>query len=362
MENPEDKIKQLEQQLSVLKAQAERTAVLQAEKDKLDDEYRRSQNRYKIVFEKSAVGNKIIDEQLKIIKVNAALLKIMGYTEEEMLGRLITSFAHPDFVAHWKSLQHELWAARVPSFNFDTCLIRKDGAIVWVHITTIQIEDDGRVLGYTILEDISVRKEIQRLKDEVKARENRQQLVETILNTREEEQKRIAESLHNGLGQLLFGVKLGLGQLQVSPENEKALKYTNELITDCIRECRRISHNLMPAVLEEFGLRAAVETICRQLTNEVTFNYSVKGFTRRIDKFLEVAVYRMIQELMMNVVKHAGATRAEVKLIEGKNTIQISVSDNGKGIILTLLNGTLDISAENGQGTTFKINIPKKVD
>lgn len=71
---------------------------------------------------------------------------------------MITDFSHPDFVAHWKDLQRQLWTTSMSFFGFDTCLIKKDGATVWMHVTTILIEDNGERLGYTIIEDISERK------------------------------------------------------------------------------------------------------------------------------------------------------------------------------------------------------------
>jgi PAS domain S-box-containing protein len=260
MKNTQDQLKKLEKEVNCLKAQAEQHTLFEAEKDRLETEFRRSQQRYKTIFEESAVGKKIIDDQLHIIKINKALLRILGYTESEMLGRLITDFSHPDFVAHWKLLQEQLWTTNIPSFNFDTCLLKKNGSTIWVHVTTILIQDNDKTLGYTIMEDISERKEVERLSNLIREQEQRQQIVETILNTQEEERRRVAESLHNGLGQLLYGVKLSLNDVKIKSSesqagNEPALQYTERLITDCIYECRRISHDLMPAMLQEHGLK-----------------------------------------------------------------------------------------------------------
>lgn len=99
-----DAINQLEYELARLRAQVEQTASFQAEKDRLEAEYQRSQQRFRTIFEESVIGKKIIDDQLRIVQANKALLKMLGYDESEMLGRLITDFAHPDFVAHWKKL------------------------------------------------------------------------------------------------------------------------------------------------------------------------------------------------------------------------------------------------------------------
>lgn len=271
-----------------------------------------------------------------------------------------------------------MWTTDLSSFSFDTCLVRKDGASIWVHVTTIIIEDNGGRLGYTILEDISARKELERVLKLVKEQEQRQQIAETILNTQEEERRRIAESLHNGLGQLLYGVKLSLSQL-IQPGNEEALRYSEELITESIIECRRISHDLMPAVLMEEGLKVAVETICEQLNGEVKFSSRINGLTPRLPSFLGLAIYRIIQELLMNIIKHARADKADIQLEADESAITIRVRDNGQGFDATpgqtkgiglqtmrykvgLLSGTFDVMSEKGSGTTVAITIPRRVD
>lgn len=252
--------------------------------------------------------------------------------------------------------------------------------MIWCHVTTTLIEDNGGTLGYTVLEDISERKELERLRRLILEQEHRQEIAETILNTQEEERKRIAESLHNGLGQTLYGVKLSLSNIDAqSSENQKAIRQTENLIINCIQECRRISHDLTPAILEEYGLHEAVRDICRQLSQSVRFDCTIEGQKGRLDRFLEVAVYRIIQELMVNVIKHAGATRASTNVEQDSGFIRITVQDNGKGFDpllnggkgiglksirskVTLLSGSLDIVSAEGEGTKISIAIPKRVD
>lgn len=364
-----------------LKEQVRQTAMIQREKDRLESEYQRSQKRFRTVFEESVIGKKIIDDQLRIVKVNRAVLAMLGYSENELTGKLITDFAQADFIPRWKELQEELWTNERPSFSFDTCLIKKDGTSFWCHITTIIIEDNGDRLGYTILEDISERKELERLRELVREQEHRQEIAEAILNTQEEERKRIAESLHNGLGQMLYGAKLSLSSLSSARdgnEREQAIRYSEKLLDNCIHECRRISHDLTPAILEEYGLIEAVRDICQQMSGPVKFDCLIKGSHARTDRFMEVISYRIIQELMVNVIKHAGATHAVTKIEMARNGIHISVHDNGKGFDpstvkakgiglqsirskVILLSGDLDISSAENAGTTVTIYIPKRV-
>lgn len=372
-------IKQLETELHHFKGQERRAAEYQTEKDRLQKDYELSQKRFTTIFEKSAIGKMIINNRLDIVNINPAALAMLGYKEHEMMGGIM-KFVHPDHVDRWKQLQHDLWSAGVTSSHFDACLIRKDGSNFWAHITGIQIEDDGKVLAYTTLEDISERKNLERLHNLLLEQEQHQQIAETILNTQEAERRRMAESLHNGLGQLLYGAKLSLNQLELNAEdthNRDVIAYTQKLLSDCIRECRGIAHNLMPATLQQYGLKEAVINICQQLTERTHFKCDVGKLTNSFDDILEVAIYRMVQELMMNIVKHANASEALVSLSENDSHLVIKVEDNGDGLNqkrvnkdgigmqtirykVTLLGGKLHVASKKGKGTKVRIELPKK--
>lgn len=208
-----------------------------------------------------------------------------------------------------------------------------------------------------------------------------QELLEMTINTQEKERARIAEDLHNGLGQLLYGVKLNLDQIKLDNlalqgQNVQTIEKTKHLLTECIKESRRISHNLMPTVLRDFGIKVAIEEICRQLSRTINFRCEFAGLDTKIPKYLEKALYRIVQELAMNLIKHADATKASLKLSINKEEILVRVEDNGKGFDasnikgndgiglqsiknkLHFLKGELDISSTPGNGTIVYIRIP----
>ncbi|MCJ8210973.1 PAS domain-containing protein [Mucilaginibacter sp. RS28] len=219
--------------------------------------------------------------------------------------------------------------------------------------------------------------------EKVRQLESEQQLeiFRATLTTQEEERGRISESLHNGLGQLLYGIKLSLDNVAeeeatTDPEKFRGdLKYTQSLLSDAISETRRISHELMPAILEEFGLKAALKDVCDQLQKAVKISLSLKGFNNRLDKYLELAIFRTVQELLINVVKHAEAAEARAELTAANKGINIRVSDNGKGIQadkkgrpgiglasirnkVKLLNGNVKVLSGPAKGTTIEVEIP----
>lgn len=246
---------------------------------------------------------------------------------------------------------------------------------------TVVKNDEGRpvrVLGVDV--DITA----SRLADEkLRQMEIQQQLeiFRVTLRAQEEERRRISESLHNGLGQLLYGIKISMNNLSRSkaladPEKyDDAKKYTEALVTESIQESRNISHELMPATLEKFGLRSAIDDVCKQLNGSIRFHCKYTGLKLQLEKYLELAVFRTVQELMLNVVKHAEATDAHVTIAVQSDLIQINVNDNGRGMAETqdtktgiglnsirskikLLNGTFQINSVIDRGTEIIINIP----
>ncbi|TYZ07861.1 PAS domain S-box protein [Hymenobacter lutimineralis] len=132
--------------------------------------YEQSQVRFRTVFENTPLGQKIIDPDLNILQANQALADMLGFARaQELVGKRILDFAHPDHRVDWEKLQTSLWAHKEPYFVLETCLVRQDGTSFWCQVTSVLFPDDGGELGYTTLEDISERKKLaiahQRLYD-----------------------------------------------------------------------------------------------------------------------------------------------------------------------------------------------------
>lgn len=210
------------------------------------------------------------------------------------------------------------------------------------------------------------------------------EIFRTILGTQQAERKRIAENLHNGLGQLLYGVKLSLSKnmlnlVDLNPtEHLKEMQQTDHLLSDAIRESRRLSHELMPSILEDFGLKAALDDICDQFQLAILIRTTYTGLEKKWDKYIEVAIYRVVQELMMNVIKHAEATRINLTINANEDVFHIQVDDNGKGFDqelvwnkgiglkairnkANLLNGCLAINSVIGKGTVISVLLPNEM-
>jgi PAS domain S-box-containing protein len=219
--------------------------------------------------------------------------------------------------------------------------------------------------------------------EQIRKIEERQkvEIFKTAISIQEEERKQFSENLRNGIGQLLYAVKVNLTHVVASKNDtdltafKQAKEHTDAILREAIQETRRIAHQMTPAILEDFGLQESIKDLCKQFRASLPIATTFKGLNRRFDKYLEVSVYRMVQELVTNIVKHAKASAASVSLQLNSRQISLSVEDDGIGFdpvgvktgglgLLTLsnkvklLNGTVDIRA--GRGTRVHIVIPLK--
>lgn len=213
---------------------------------------------------------------------------------------------------------------------------------------------------------------------------NRQQveLFNAIAATQEQERKRIAQDIHDGLGSVLSAAKLKLTEAkELKPElatDEKFITGIN-LLDEAAAELRSISHNIMPATLSKLGLVPALKNLSEKISSNkgLKVTFSAHEFDTRLDEQTEISIYRIILELINNIVKHAEAGTATVQLVKFPDSINITVEDNGKGFDLNrtlqekkgiglgnifsrvdYMKGQINVDAVPGRGTTVIIDIP----
>ncbi|MFD1874758.1 GAF domain-containing protein [Hymenobacter bucti] len=219
----------------------------------------------------------------------------------------------------------------------------------------------------------------------LRLRLSRQQaLFEAVQAAQEAERRRIAEGLHNGIGQLLYATKLRLDQLHPRPDDappawQAAHRDANQLLSEAIHQTRVLSHELVPLVLEEFGLAEALQDICDKLSSpqlRLHCQVQLDAEATPLSSALQLAIYRMAQELAQNIVKHAlGATEASLELETTPGWALLRVEDNGPGFAtlppaeaglglrsirdqVALLGGQLETGAVPAGGAYVRIRIP----
>jgi PAS domain S-box-containing protein len=158
------------------------------------------------------------------------------------------------------------------------------------------------------------------------------------VQAQEDERKRIAREIHDGLGQMLTAIKFNLEILEdmisAGQEGQDRIRDMKGLLDDVMKEAREISYNLMPSVLDDFGLVPALQLLSEQFSNrtDVKVQFHTSGAIDRLDPQIEIGLYRIAQESLNNVVKHAEATEVNVQFIHYTKGIRLIIEDNGKGI------------------------------
>ncbi len=225
------------------------------------------------------------------------------------------------------------------------------------------------------------RQEIQQQKIIELEKDKQLLAIDAMLKGQEEERSRIAKDLHDGLGGFLSGTKMSFmnvkEKLVLSPENAELFNKSLGMLDNTINDLRKVARNLMPEALVKFGLQEALRDFCDaiQSSSGVKVVYQQFGETRILDKTAEVFIYRIIQELVNNSIKHAEAKRIIVQFTMSHDRTGITVEDDGKGFDknnmdnnkgsgmaniayrVQYFNGTMDIVTSPGNGTSISIEL-----
>lgn len=202
---------------------------------------------------------------------------------------------------------------------------------------------------------------------------------EAVLKGEEQERTRLAQDLHDGLGGMLSGIKFSFntvkGQLLMTAENTLAFERSMDMLDGSIGEMRRVAHNMMPETLVKFGLNTALKDFCNDINQSGALQLSYQSIgmdNAEIDSTTSITIYRIVQELINNTMKHAGASTGLVQVSLLQQKLALTVEDDGQGFDLTMpkgmglrnvrnrvefLKGTLDVKTEKNKGTSVHIEV-----
>ncbi len=303
-----------------------------------------------------------------IIDVNKAMFNITGYVQKELVDQDIVKL----FV---QEKDYELVYGKIKQNSikpFELQIITKAKSLIYVMLSVKLMVKDNKTIRIVSMRDITEQKQIQ------------QKILNTIIQTEENERRRVAQELHDGIGPILSTVKL-YTQTYIQTKNlDFKQKIERQLITgidEALSQVSTISNNLSPHVLKDFGIKVAIEKFIgrvQKVSNiSVKFEYNYDG---KIDDEIETTVYRVVIELINNTIKHAKATEISLIFDNIKEHVQLVYSDNGKGFDfeatkktssgMGLFNIVNRIKSFNGQvnfergedkGITYNIFIPAKL-
>ncbi len=249
--------------------------------------------------------------------------------------------------------------------------IQESRFLVWISLASVAILGIG---AFWFFKRHQYKINLQRAQDrEIQQR----QRFSAVIEAEENERSRVAKELHDGLGQLISTAKLGLSAIQLPSEQpySKLLNNSVHVLDQATQEVRSIAHNLMPVALTDRGLRPALEDMVQKinLAGLLNVHLQVSLGNGRLAPTVEVAIYRVIQEVINNMLKHAAADRIYITLRREGNALFLSMADNGIGFDqalvsqskglgwknifsrIAMLNGNIDVQTNPGAGTSINI-------
>lgn len=337
-----------------------------AEKDRQE-----SETRFRLLFDNSGDEIYLEDLNANIIEVNTEAVNQMGYTREELLKKNMADLKTPKYTPMVR--KNLKIVGQLGKHIFETEHLTKNGKTIFLEMSSRVIDYLGEKAILSIGRDITERKDVER------------KIASAIIATEEKERKRFAADLHDDVGPLLSTIKLYIDLLKkgnfnkISPE--EILKSIDELIEKAIISTREISNNIMPSILEDFGLAAAVNDFCTYINNTRSVNialdhsqYQLTG--KRIE---ETVLFQSIKELVHNTLKHSQAKNIQIFLESNEDNINLFYKDDGTGFDVDektsnpggmglnniinkvkTINGLTMIKSEPGAGMTMLITLKIK--
>jgi len=254
----------------------------------------------------------------------------------------------------------------------ETTLLASDGAMISVHLSGNPLPDVGVSGICIVVTDITHRKLMEKAQRD---------LSQNILEAQEKERQRVARELHDGVNQLLASTKHRLHDIETRLAGQNTLLrnvvQVRKLVDRTIGEIRLISRNLRPSELDDLGLVPAIRTLGAEFAKRtrIRVDFALAELRHPVTPQIELTIYRVVQESLANVEKHARATRVYLGLRTARTYLALCVRDNGRGFIeqrtngshwglinmrerASYVNGTLEVHSQLTKGSIIELKVP----
>jgi PAS domain S-box-containing protein len=354
------------------------------ERRQAEEHIRESERRLAEAQHMARLGSWHWDVAANIVSLSDEMYRIYGLKprSEQVSYETFMDYVHPDDRERVQGSISRTLQDHQP-FTLDHRIVLADGAerMLQAHVAA-EVDNNRRLIAITGTgQDITERKEIE---DELEqSRERLRQLAAHLEVAREEERARMAREIHDELGGMLTGLKMDVVQMRragqgLEPRTLGKLEDFTVAIDQAVQTVRRIASDLRPAVLDDFGLVAAMEWQLGEFERRSGINCDWQSDIKTIEvnKDVATAVFRIFQESLTNVARHALATQVAVSIVTADGHITLQIRDNGRGITreqlqgssslglpgmrerVALLGGHLVIDGSPGQGTNVLVRIP----
>lgn len=374
------------------------------ERGRAEEALRRSEERFRKVFENAPTGISITGVEGGLLQCNAAFAKLVGYSQAELHERVFDTLIHPEDRPQNLALVRRLLDGEVPFFEVENRYVHRDGHAVWVHKYISLLRDDaGRPTSFVALvTDMTLRRQaeesLRRARDELDARVHERtaelqqradqlsRLASDLTLADQRARKQLAQVLHDHLQQLLASAKMRVEVLaRGPPDPAAAIAHVLRCLEEAIATSRSLSVELSPPLLHEFGLAAGLEWLAEWMHEKhgLVVSLDVDPAANPESEDVRTLVFESVRELLFNAVKHADVREAEVTLsVEDQERCSVTVSDRGRGYDpesllttdlarvgmglfnvrerLALLGGSMQVDSEPGRGTAIILVVPRR--
>jgi PAS domain S-box-containing protein len=366
----------------------ERLGLIQDISDSIKNQgiLKEQENRLSIIIHNSMDAIITIDAEEIIVIFNAAAETMFGYLAQEALKMPLSKLIPQSFRAahhrHVQQFSHSGDTARKMGAKMILKGLRANGEEFPIDASISRAISDGKVYMTVILRDLT--KQVKAQNELDRARGELRELSIASQNAREEEKSRISRELHDDLGQNLTALKMDLSWLQSHATNYaeaymERIRAMQLVLDSTIVSTRRIAADLRPMMLDELDLKAAIEWLAQNFTRrfEAQCKVVIDEDVVELDTHIQSALYRVVQECLTNITRHAHATQVHIELRMGKSDVILHVDDNGVGMgaeaankhgsfgligireRIYILGGNVTIDSQSGQGTHITIELPR---
>tara|TARA_R110001583_G_scaffold111032_3_gene260092 strand:+ start:2561 stop:4228 length:1668 start_codon:yes stop_codon:yes gene_type:complete len=331
-----------------------------------------SEEKYRLIVENSHIGIGLINSTFQLIHVNAKFTDITGYPIHELLNMNFSKLLAEESLEKVKNSYLRRQSGENVEQHYEFKIQKKDLTIrdVEVYAALIKNENEEVKTVFQVLDVTNRNEDAQKIKH----------LSQRLVTAQEEERSNISRDLHDDVGQELTALKLNLLAI-----NDKEKSIINECIAKADRinkKIRNISHTLRPSILDDLGLVPAIRSMLNQTLapNDLIFDFQEDIGGIKFSKETEITCYRIVQETMTNILRHAQAKSVTLKLWVEQNKLHSTIADNGKGFDVNkakknattgknfgilnmenravLLEGFFEIKSTIGKGTEINVILP----
>lgn len=329
-----------------------------------------SEEKYKLLFTKSPLPKSIFDPKtLKFIEANDAALELYGYSRDDLDNVTLLDIHPPEEVERLIENNTKYFGKAAPTSEWKN--LKKNGELIIVEVSTSIIQYLDEEYRLAVIKDITAQRKAE------------EKVFSAFIEGENKERDRLARELHDGIGQYLAATSMNLDAIKKEVQKlgdrerslfENGVSYLKQAMT----ETRNLSHNLMPSIIEDYGLGIALKNLTDDFgkSSGIDSRFYDNIESSKFGRKREVNIYRIVQECLNNISKHSEATKVSVQLIKDEFDLILTIEDNGIGIDTShpsyvsglglntiktrtfIMGGVFDIETSKNKGTLISISVP----